>query len=112
MEYRNVNAMVNQLRLNIASNPKTAIKAMQRIYSYQTVSEQKLKATVNYNGVGFTGSDARKLSYYCQLLERGKTLYPEVIQDIQRRMPKYAGQLVNQSIDRGLIKKVNNVYIW
>lgn len=112
LKYTSVNAIVEKLRNDITSRPEVAIKAMQRIYSYQTASEQKMKATTNYNGVGFTGADARSLSYYSQLLEKGYTLRPDVIQKIQKRMPKYAGQLVNQSIEKCLIKKVGSVYVW
>lgn len=112
MKYTSIDAMVNQLRQNISERPEVAIKAMQRIYSYQTASEQRMKATTNYNEVGFTGADAHSLSYYSQLLERGYTLRPDVIQKIQKRMQKYAGQLIKHSIEKGLIRKENGAYIW
>ena len=85
---------------------------MKGTISYQTASEKRMKATTNYNEVGFTHADAKSLSYYSQLLEKGYTLRHDVIQKIKSRMPKYAGQLVRHSLEKGLIRKENNAYIW
>ena len=74
MKYTSIDAIVKKLRADISTRDDVAIKAMQRIYSYQTFSEQRMKATTNYNEVGFTHADARSLSYYSQLLEKGYTL--------------------------------------
>lgn len=112
MKYTSIDAIVEKLRTDISARTDVAIKAMQRIYSYQTASEKRMKATTNYNEVGFTHADAKSLSYYSQLLEKGYTLRPDVIQKIKSRMPKYAGQLVRHSLEKGLIRKENNVYIW
>lgn len=112
MKYTSIDAIVKKLRTDISTRDDVAIKAMQRIYSYQTASEQRMKATTNYNEVGFTHADARSLSYYSQLLEKGYTLRPDVIQKIKSRMSKYAGQLVRHSLEKGLIRKENNVYVW
>jgi hypothetical protein len=86
--------------------------ALLRIFENQTSDEQQAESTHHYNNMGFTGTDAKILSSFAKFYKRTGFLSPKQDAILQRKIVKYAGQLVNQSIDRGLIKKVNNVYVW
>ncbi len=48
-------ALVEQLRLRLASNDRRALRALLRIYQNQTADEQTRDATLECNGIGFTG---------------------------------------------------------
>jgi len=89
-------------------------KGIVRIYEYQTRSEQASKDVKLNNGVGFTPADAYILSSFAEQLNRNKNkhLSPRQMEIAYRLMPKYAGQLVEQSIQKGLIQKTKDGYIF
>lgn len=104
MTYTNKKDLVKSLRVQLSNNHIIAAKGCTRIFEYQTASEQETESTRLYNGVGFTGSDAKQIN-------RGKSLSEKQNYILKKLMPKYAGQLINQSIQKGLIKYENGVYI-
>ena len=67
---------------------------------------------LRYNGVGFNGHDAKVLSDMAQLSLRGVRLSDRQMRLIKARIGKYAGQLVNLSISKGLIRKEGKNYVW
>lgn len=85
-------------------------KGIQRIYEYQTKSEQNSKDVKLNNGVGFKTTDAYILSSFAEQLNRGHHLSEKQMKIAYRLMPKYAGQLVRQSLEKGLIVKTENGY--
>lgn len=85
-------------------------KGIQRIYEYQTASEQSSKDVRIHNGVGFKTTDAYILSSFAEQLNRGHHLSEKQMRIAYRLMPKYAGQLVRQSLEKGLIVKTEAGY--
>ena len=47
--------MIEQLRHRLASNDRRALRALMRIYQNQTDDELYCEATIERNGIGFTG---------------------------------------------------------
>lgn len=109
--YINKQDLVKALRKQLSDNASVAAKACTRIFEYQTAAEQETESTRFFNGVGFTGSDAGILSSFAKQINRGRQLSEKQNYILKKLMPKYAGQLVKQSIEKGLIKHVNGVYI-
>jgi hypothetical protein len=112
MIYTSKEQLTNQMRVQITSSDAQALKALQRIYQYQTAQEKRIGDTCEYNGVGFNGHDAKILSDMAAISIRGVVLSEKQMKLIKARIGKYAGQLVNQSISRGLIRKEGKTYVW
>lgn len=109
--YTNKQDLIKALRNQLERNASVAAKACTRIFEYQTAAEQETESTRFYNRVGFTGSDAGILSSFAKQINRGRQLSEKQNYILKKRMLKYAGQLVKQSIEKGLIKYINGVYI-
>lgn len=87
----------------IASRPQWAIRAMLRIYAYQTAAEKSVESTQEDNGVGFGGRDGFILSRFSKqvLAWEAETVhkYPNPLSPKQtalvlKLMPKYTAQLL------------------
>lgn len=97
-----------------------AIKGLLHIYANQTTTEQASKSTNFYNGIGFTGADARTCSTVASIIKyRNRTgnitpkqqaLLDIKMPRIRQVMPKYARQIVEDLIQSGKIVKNNKVY--
>lgn len=93
---------------NLGENVPWAIRAMERIFAFQTANEQAAEVTEQNNGVGFTGTDAHILSSFCKQVQKNRALKlkgqftfncflsPKQQAILLRKMPKYAGQLISQ----------------
>lgn len=103
--------LVEQMRHQITEKSDQALKALLRIHEYQTESEQRTEDTHIFNGVGFTKADAKVLTSLVNFHKKTGFLTPKQMKLLQHRIGKYAGQLVNISIDKGLIKKTPDGYI-
>lgn len=77
----------------IKTNPGWALKAAIRIYQSQTQEEQSSHVTLSSNGVGFNSFDSPLISPIVDRYLRTKQIERKSIYHLQRRMPKYAGQL-------------------
>lgn len=101
-----------KMRNQITNNNEQAIKAMLRIYEYQTNYEQKVKDTNCNNGVGFTKADAKALSSLVTYYKRNGKLTDKQLKLLNYRIGKYAGQLVEIALSTGKITKTANGYIY
>ncbi len=82
------------LKENLAINAKWAKVACQRIYEYQTASEQASGSTRDHNGVGFSGADGEILSSFAEQINSGRFVgSPKQMKILFKKMPKYAKQL-------------------
>lgn len=84
----------DRLRELIASNDVVAIRALCRIYEYQTAHEQVIEATVDNNTVGFNHSDAKVMTSLAKWYKARNYFTPKQLARVRRSMPKYAGQLL------------------
>ena len=98
-------ALVKGVRSQIYRNDDQAIKALLEIYSRQTAAEQEVETTRNQNGVGFTKNDAGFLTSLAKNYLKYKKLSPKQMQFLKTYIQKYARQLVDGSIEKGLIRK-------
>jgi len=82
------------LKEKILNNSKWLERAIVAIYDKQTYDEKKIEETKYYNNIGFTGSDAKRLSYYAKWILSGKHLDGWHLETAKRRIVKYVGQLI------------------
>ncbi len=86
--------MIEQLRRRLASNDRWALRALMRIYQNQTADEQCREATIERNGIGFTGPDAEILTSFARQYQRRGSLSERQMIILRRRIPAYARQIV------------------
>ncbi len=101
----------NALRKQITTNPKQAIKAMLRIFEYQTDEEQESGSVYSYNGVGFVGTDAKLLTSFCNFYNQHGYLSDKQIGMLTKKIGKYAGQLTRLAIEKRLYIKEGKVWM-
>lgn len=89
--------MIEQLRHRLASNDRWALRALLRIYQNQTADEQCREATIERNGIGFTGPDAEILTSFARQYQRRGSLSERQMIILRRRIPAYARQIVQGS---------------
>ena len=114
---KNLNEIVNHMRLALMTNNDYLEKAILKLYKYQTEHEQQLQDTAMSNGVGFNTIDANFLSSLAEWI-LDKKHAPAVKNDkyvvrrhltnrqllfARKKVTKYASQLVNMYIDAGVI---------
>ena len=82
------------LKDKLSTDYKWAITGCVRIFEYQTAEEQNMEATVEDNGVGFTGADGDILSSFAKQINNKRFVGSEKQMTILfKKMPKYARQL-------------------
>jgi len=91
------------LKHMLATNLAWATKGAQQIHKLQTESEKSTAATTDSNSVGWSGYDAKGMTWICNWInkqtERGVSLAtavnkPKAIRKLHKIMPKYASQLL------------------
>lgn len=111
MEFKTQKQIKDAIKNLITTNEEAAVKAMLRIFEYQTDSEQVNGSTYELNGVGFTGSDAEILTLCCNQYQKKGYLSEKQYGLLFKKIRKYAGQLTKHAIERGLYVKKNNVWV-
>lgn len=99
--------LLQGLRYQISHDTEKARRALLLVYSKQTASEQNSGQTLEYNCEGFTTLDAKILTGIAIFYKNHNSLTPKQDQTVKRLIPKYAGQILNSSIERGLIIQVS-----
>lgn len=111
MEFKSKQAIEQAIKQSITTNERQAVKALLRIYEYQTDEEQAGGYVYNYNGVGFTTNDADILTSFAkQYLSKGY-LSEKQYALLFKKIAKYAGQLTRLAIEKGLYKKEGKTWI-
>lgn len=110
--YTNLDAIVEDWKVKLATDRAWIEKGIIRIFEYQTTSEQHNENVNNHNNVGFTPADAKMLSSFAKQLKYRNNyhLSPKQLAYAAHRMPKYARQLLKQSIAKGIIKHQNGTW--
>lgn len=113
VKYYTKSELILGLKDQIARNNNQAVKALLTVYRNQTFEEQTVSETIEDNGIGFNGTDAKFCTSIAQqYLERG-SLSDKQLNSLRKVMQKYARQLITQSIDLGKIKcKCRGKYYW
>ena len=89
--------LIEHLRQRLANNDRWALRALVRIYQNQTADERCREATIERNGIGFTGPDAEILTSFASQYQRRGRLTEKQMMILRRRIPAYARQIVSQS---------------
>ena len=89
--------LIEQLRQRLAQNDRWALRALLRIYQNQTDDERSREATIERNGIGFTGPDAEILTSFASQYQRRGRLSDKQMTILRRRIPAYARQIVSHS---------------
>ena len=99
--------LIQGLKYQLSHNTEKAKRALLLVYSKQTTSEQNSGQTLEYNCEGFTTLDAKILTDIALFYKNHNFLTPRQNQIVKRLIPKYAGQILNSSIERGLIVQIS-----
>lgn len=81
------------IKEQIITKDEAVKAALLRIYSYQTLDEQRSESTQESNGKGFNGIDAEILSSFAKQLETRKFLSPKQIAIARKKLIKYSSQI-------------------
>jgi len=77
----------------LSKNDNQLIKALHRLYDYQTRTEKIERDTKYFNNVGFNGTDGKFMSSLATFHTRFGYLSSKQLFCLRKRMKKYAGQL-------------------
>lgn len=102
--------LVSMLKAQLATRPQQAIKGLMRIYANQTESEQSSGIVISNNGIGFVHVDSEILTSFAKQFEERGSLSEKQLAILYKKMPKYAGQLINAAIAEGKIFKEGREY--
>lgn len=102
--------LVSMLKIQLATRPQQAIKGLMRIYANQTESEQSSGIVISNNGIGFVHVDSEILTSFAKQFEERGSLSEKQLEILYKKMPKYAGQLINAAIAEGKIFKEGREY--
>lgn len=102
--------LVDILKAQLATRPQQAIKGLMRIYANQTESEQSSGIVISNNGIGFVHVDSEILTSFAKQYEKKGSLSEKQLAILYKKMPKYAGQLINAAIAEGKIFKEGREY--
>lgn len=85
---------IDDVREKIQTDPRWTIRALMRLHELQTPTERETHIATYHNNVGFGRIDSEPLSHIAEKVESGESLTPAQIKFLQKRLPKYAAQLV------------------
>ena len=81
------------IKLKLLTEDRWLYRGIQAIYSRQTPQEQMVADTLEDNGMGFNGVDAKLLSGFARDIDMYGTLFDWKLTVARKKMLKYAGQL-------------------
>lgn len=85
------------LKKMLSSSEKWATNALVKILANQTADEVQSEHTINYNGIGFTGTDGHILTSLALQFKRRGSLSPKQMAIVLKKMPKYWKQILQIS---------------
>lgn len=84
----------DEIAVKLITDTRWLERGILAIYNKQTYEEQASESTLKNNGVGFNGVDAYILSSFAKQLLAGNHLSKKQRILAAKKMPKYAGQLL------------------
>lgn len=85
------------LQKKLSTDSKWALKALLKIYEFQTPQEKVAESTLIHNEVGFSGHDGQILSSMAKQYLKRKFLTAKQVKFLKQSMVKYWEQLLNIS---------------
>lgn len=98
----------DQIKALLNANDKVVERALLALYECQTNEEQCTEKTIERNGMGFNGVDAKFGSDLAHILINGGALSPRQIQAARKMLQKYVGQLTSIANAKALVKNESN----
>jgi hypothetical protein len=89
-------AAVEILALVASGDARVISRSVLALYNRQTASEQSDGTTREQNGVGFTGYDAKRGTYWGKWVASGRLLSGAFLAKAARMLPKYHRQLAEE----------------
>lgn len=89
------------IKLKMMTDDRWLYRGILAIYERQTFTEQAAGDTIEDNGVGFNGVDARKLSEFAEDIKKYGDLFDWKKTVARKKMLKYAGQLADIAKSNG-----------
>lgn len=89
------------IKKQLLTDTRWLMRGVVAIFEKQTYDEQQTESTKEHNGVGFNGVDAEILSSFAKQIKAGRTLSVKQTAIAQKKMPKYAGQLLSIAKENG-----------
>ena len=99
--------LIAALKAQIPQSREKICRALMLIYDRQTEQEVLKGKTIEDNSVGFTALDADILTEMARFYQSRGFLSYKQLNLVKRLIPKYAGQILASSIERGLIVQVS-----
>ena len=99
--------LVEALKFQITQSREKICRALMIVYDNQTEQEVLKGETIESNSVGFSSLDANILTKMAIFYQNRGFLTSKQLGIVKRLIPKYAGQILNSSIERGLIVQVS-----
>jgi len=93
------------VKKQLATNKIWAIKALLKIFEFQTEAEKYQEFTQENNGVGFTGIDGEILTSFAKQYTCRGFLSPKQMAIVYKKMPKYWMQVIKIS-DKNKLEKM------
>lgn len=112
MEFTSKESLIQALKTQIATRDNQAIKALITVFNNQTEDEQITDDVRVYNNMGFTPFDAEFMSSLAKQYLNKNYLSQKQLSYVKKVMPKYARQLIEQSIQDRKIVKNGKFYTW
>ena len=109
--FRSRGALVRNYRAKMAESISNTLDGLMIVFNNQRDDEIVAENTYHKNRVGFNKSDAKVLSKIAKDKLDGKDLDEQQIAEINRRMPKYARQIVKSMIRFGKYVKRDGIYV-
>lgn len=81
--------IVESILKALDESPKAVMRAIVIIGNNQTADELSQEATLQHNGVGFTGTDARYGTYLYNQIKAGRGLSPKMLEGARKMAKKY-----------------------
>lgn len=91
----------SKIQALVTKDEKAAIRALMVVYGNQTQAEQASDATVEHNGIGFTGTDAEILTSFAKFYQRAGFLTEKQLVLLKKRIVKYWKQLLKAAEAKG-----------
>lgn len=88
------------MKMLLESRNDAVTRAIVVLYTYQTKAEQQTGETIQYNRVGFNGTDGGILSSFAEQLNKGRKLSEKQMTIAKKKILKYAGQLAKISNEK------------
>ena len=99
------------IKKQLSTDKNWAVKALLKIFEFQTKEEQEAERTCINNNIGFTGVDGEILSSFAKQYMKRNFLSPKQMVILYKRMPKYWMQVVKISNETHLERLIRQTWL-